>query len=65
MKKTPQEIEMMLSEVAHGLKSGDIEVYVWLHGQLKECKANDKVSLAMGVIAHLMPNFPFADGPLH
>jgi hypothetical protein len=66
MKKTPDEIEVMLSEIANGLKSpNSCQVYVWLTEQREECGVEDAFSLAMGVIAHLMPNFPLAHGPLH
>jgi hypothetical protein len=66
MKKTPDQIEKMLSEIVDGLNSpNSCQVYLWLNGQREECGADDAFALAMGVIAHLMPNFPFADGPLH
>jgi hypothetical protein len=63
MTRSPQEIDMMLTEIAAGLKAGDCEVYGWLHTQMKECNHDDAVCLAMGVICRLMPQF--ADGARH
>jgi hypothetical protein len=65
MKMNRGEIDAMLSEIADGLRAGNEEVYMFLHEQFKSLSAEDTTALAMGVIAHLMPNFPFAEGRLH
>jgi hypothetical protein len=65
MKMNRGEIDAMLSEIADGLRAGNEEVYMFLHEQFKSLSAEDTKALAMGVIAHLMPNFPFAEGRLH
>jgi hypothetical protein len=65
MKKSKGEIHAMLFEIADGLRAGDEEVYIFLHEQFKSLSAEDTAALALGVIAHLMPNFPFVEGRLH
>lgn len=60
MRKTPEAIDKMFSEIADSLKAGDQEVYMWLHGQIRDCE--DPAALAMGVISRLLPEF---DTPLH
>jgi hypothetical protein len=63
MKKTPEEIDKMFSEIVVALRAGDQDVYMWLHGQLLGCNSDDAACLAMGVISRLMPEFDH--GPLN
>jgi hypothetical protein len=65
MKMSKGELDTMLSEIADGLRAGNEEVYMFLCEQCRGLSAEDTTRLTMGVIAHLMPNFPFAEGRLH